>query len=152
MTSIKSRIAKMKTRQAAELRRSLKRPGTRAEKLASVPSEAISYDDLRARDGDACQLCGGDIDFDAPYRLADGTVNRQYRTLDHVWPIELGGWDVLGNAQAVHYACNSAKADRVNEDDLDAWTEFLTARRVPFSINALGHPVVEAVSLKGFMQ
>src|SRR5690606_41215744 len=106
MTSIKSRIAKMKTRQAAELRRSLKRPGTRAEKLASVPSEVISYDQIRERDGDDCALCGGAIDFDAPYRLADGTVNRQYPTLDPVRPIELGGWAGPGTAHALHHACH----------------------------------------------
>lgn len=141
----------MKSRQDAELRRSLKRPGTRQEKLASVPSEAITYDDLRARDGDSCALCGGSIDFDAPYRNEDGSVNRQYRTLDHVWPVELGGWDVLANAQAAHYACNSAKADRVNEEDLDHWTEFLSARRIPFSIDALGRPVVEPESIREYL-
>lgn len=146
MKSIRSRLNQMKAQAAKAARKAALVPGTRAERLARVPSERVTYDQLRSRDGDDCQLCGDPIDFDAEHGTPD------YRHMDHIWPVSLGGWDVAGNLQAVHGRCNIAKSNRVNDDDLDAWTDFLVSRRIPFSINAIGYPVVDPQTVKEYMQ
>jgi 5-methylcytosine-specific restriction endonuclease McrA len=137
----RTRRIQQRRRQAAL--KAARLPGTRAEKLAKVPTERITYQQLRERDGDRCQLCGYEIDFDALYADNDGQVNPMYRTLDHKYPIALGGFDTLDNSQASHMCCNSAKGDRVSQQDIDDFTDLLVAHRIPFRVDAFDRPYVE---------
>lgn len=60
----------------------------------------------------ACWLCGGVIDYAAPFRLEDGALNPDAFTIDHVVPLARGGSDTIDNVRAAHRACNRAKSDK----------------------------------------
>lgn len=53
-----------------------------------------------------CALCGGDIDYAAPY-LDPGEF-----VVDHIVPLVKGGADDLTNKQAAHRSCNRTKGAR----------------------------------------
>jgi 5-methylcytosine-specific restriction endonuclease McrA len=57
-----------------------------------------------------CGICGGDIDYSAPY-LDPGEF-----VADHITPLNRGGEDILSNKQAAHRACNRDKSDHIPED------------------------------------
>src|SRR5690606_3296666 len=121
----------MKARKAAKALRDAKTPGTRAERLSRVPSEKVTVDQLRERDGDACYLCSGAIDFNTE------ATDPNHRHIDHVWPIAYGGFDVAANMKLTHGRCNLAKSDRIGESDLDHWTDYLVSEGIPFRVNEL---------------
>lgn len=80
----------------------------RAEKLGAE-TEHVSLDDVVARDGDACYLCGRETD-------------RDDRTLDHVVPLTRGGGHTLSNVRVAHRRCNSKKGARLlGEIDFREW-------------------------------
>lgn len=63
---------------------------------------------LRARADDACELCGGPIDFDATPR------SRRSASVDHVVPLHAGGAELppLDELRLVHYGCNAQRGNR----------------------------------------
>ena len=80
---------------------------TRARRamIAGVQSEAFSLDDVIARDGTLCAICGLEVDLSLRGRRPGAP------SLDHVIPISAGGPHVLANAQLAHMGCNSRKGD-----------------------------------------
>lgn len=76
-------------------------------KMRLPDGRVITPDDIAARDGWACHLCGRDINPHAHRNAAEGA------TLDHVIPMVLGGQHVLGNLRLAHRSCNSRKGARV---------------------------------------
>ncbi len=79
----------------------------RAEYLASYPArrrEATRAahrlrDDVVARDGSACGICGG-------------VVAEDELSIDHIIPVAVGGTDGLDNLRVAHRFCNSRKGAR----------------------------------------
>jgi 5-methylcytosine-specific restriction endonuclease McrA len=54
-----------------------------------------------------CHLCGGEIQYDAPW------LDPLSFTVDHLIPINRGGPDIIENKAAAHRRCNRAKSDRL---------------------------------------
>lgn len=73
----------------------------RRARLAGVESEPFGLEDVIARDGWRCGICGGKVDPKA--KGARG------KSLDHIVPVSLGGPHTLANAQLAHMNCNSQK-------------------------------------------
>lgn len=78
---------------------------------AGVPSEPVSYDDLRERDGDNCSLCGEPIDFTLQW------PDPMSRSRDHILPLSLGGHDVASNLRLVHLRENIARGNRLSPEE-----------------------------------
>lgn len=83
----------------------------RADRLGAFV-ENIDMTTLFDRDGWQCGICKQPIDPKLRH------PNRMAGTLDHIIPLNQGGQHHYGNAQAAHYACNSAKGDRTTSADL----------------------------------
>jgi len=64
--------------------------------------------ELRARSGDVCELCGGEVDFAARARSSRSP------SVDHVVPIHAGGDRLppVDELRLVHYGCNSRRGNR----------------------------------------
>jgi 5-methylcytosine-specific restriction endonuclease McrA len=71
----------------------------RAERVASVVVD-VSLDDILARDGSRCHICGIETYIDD-------------RTLDHVVPLTLGGEHTPDNCRIAHRVCNSRKGKKL---------------------------------------
>lgn len=72
--------------------------------------EKVTISGLRARDGDACGICGGLIDFTLSGRLPMG------RSVDHILPRSKGGAHTWDNCQLAHLRCNLSKGAKVLSD------------------------------------
>ena len=81
-------------------RRSADRAARRRAERYGVECVDISRDEIRARDGETCYLCGL-------------FVSVHEMTIDHVFPITLGGSHTPENVRIVHGVCNSRKGDRL---------------------------------------
>lgn len=68
--------------------------------------ERFPHEDVFARDGYICQLCGGVIDKSLEY------PHPASRSIDHIVPIARGGAHTFVNVQAAHLRCNLAKGAR----------------------------------------
>ena len=65
--------------------------------------DRATVDQLAARDGAACHLCGRPIDLTADRRTAAGA------SVDHVTPWAHGGTDDPENLRLAHTGCNKAR-------------------------------------------
>ena len=72
--------------------------------------DSVSREDIFERDGWKCQLCGGNVPKAATF------PDPKSPTLDHIIPLSRGGTHESSNAQLAHFACNSAKGNRVFGD------------------------------------
>src|SRR5215831_2378790 len=81
--------------------------------------------ELEARAGGLCELCGRELDFEAPARSPSSP------SVDHVVPIHAGGARLppVEELRLVHYGCNSRRGNRT--------------RARPGSIVRAAAPVVE---------
>jgi 5-methylcytosine-specific restriction endonuclease McrA len=79
----------------ARLARAAKQARRRAE-FYGVRHEDVSYEEIRARDGNNCYLCRR-------------FVSVHDMTFDHVVPLVGGGEHVKGNLRLAHRDCNSRK-------------------------------------------
>ena len=71
----------------------------------------VTRDELIARDGLRCRICGGMCDpNDSSYGNGFGALSP---TIDHIIPMSRGGGHVWGNVRVVHSICNSKKGNRV---------------------------------------
>jgi len=76
-----------------------------------------------------CEKCAGSIDYRAPRKLDDGTVNPKSLTVASVVSPAQGkklGWDkeltnALSNKQPVHAACSKARSGPSHSAHLPAW-------------------------------
>ncbi|HKV68352.1 MAG TPA: HNH endonuclease signature motif containing protein [Gaiellales bacterium] len=76
-------------------------------------------DELLARDGDLCPLCGLPLDLSLGARHPNGV------TFDHIIRVADGGGDDLDNLQLAHRPCNTRRGHEEERlanisDDLDA--------------------------------
>lgn len=74
-------------------------------------SKTITLSKLYDRDEGTCWICGGRCDKDA-----DPNSN-YYPSIDHVFPIALGGKDEWSNIKLAHRICNSLKGAKIIESD-----------------------------------
>lgn len=85
-----------------------------------MTAPALSKTDrLRARDGDACWLCGQAMDFAAKPN------SKKAPTREHLQPLSVGGTDALDNLVLCHPGCNRQLGDRPRADK-----EKMRARRM----------------------
>ena len=74
-------------------------------------------DQIRARikaQGMPCAICGQPIDYSAPYRLRDGSINPYSYVVDEIVPVSKGGDPLdIRNCQPAHYRCNAKRGDRM---------------------------------------
>jgi 5-methylcytosine-specific restriction endonuclease McrA len=63
------------------------------------PVDRISEDEIFARDGERCHICGK-------------PVRRDQMSLDHIVPIALGGSHTMANVRLAHRRCNYRRAHR----------------------------------------
>lgn len=74
---------------------------------AAGVGEVVTTRALRDRDGDACYLCGIDIDFALQW------PNAESPSLDHIRPISRGGAHSMKNTALTHLRCNVRKGAKV---------------------------------------
>lgn len=75
--------------------------------VLGTATEDFSEDDVRARTGDCCYLCGLDIDFTLRW------PDMRSPSLDHVVPLSKGGTHTLDNVAMTHLKCNLSKNARL---------------------------------------
>ena len=78
----------------------------RRARMAGVPTESFSDDEIYERDDWTCQLCGRPVDPTLRW------PHPMYKSLDHRVPISRGGSHTRDNVQLAHLSCNSRKGDR----------------------------------------
>lgn len=78
----------------------------RARKAGAI-SEPYNRLLVYERDGGVCGICHKRV-----LKIYKHPDSRSF-TIDHIYPISLGGNDVLGNIQTAHLGCNSRKRDRI---------------------------------------
>jgi hypothetical protein len=86
---------------------------------------------LRARDGDGCWLCGGKLDFEA------APNSKKAPTLEHLQPSSKGGSNKLDNLVLCHPGCNKQLGDRPKADKLRIREKRLVARPAKLSATPL---------------
>jgi hypothetical protein len=87
---------------AYQKRRALKR---------TAEAEHILFDEIKARDGNRCGLCGKRVGSKSyPHRLS--------ASLDHILPLSEGGAHVAANVQLAHLRCNLEKGNRARDEQL----------------------------------
>lgn len=74
----------------------------------SVRTEPYTADDVLARWGTDCHLCGGPVDLEAPRSLKN--YHPLALHLDHVVPISIGGMDIIENVKPAHAKCNLSRS------------------------------------------
>ena len=96
-------------------RRRVRRNARERGALTSVELLPLTWQDLAARDGWGCYICGGTCD-PSDFVPIDGAPFRRmgpmYPTLDHVTPIAEGGKHSEANARLACSRCNSSKGRR----------------------------------------
>ena len=107
------RLRKMAWRASSEKHRETNRIGQaryRARKRGAVVGDRWTRDDLIARDGSLCHLCGEPIDLSLKH------PHTKSFTEDHVIPLARGGAHTFTNIKPAHLYCNSSKRDRMQEE------------------------------------
>jgi HNH endonuclease len=81
----------------------------RRARIAAVPIEEFTHEEIFDRDGWVCQLCQAAVDpvLEWPDRMS--------ASLDHVIPLCRGGSHTRDNVQLAHLVCNIRKACNVEE-------------------------------------
>jgi hypothetical protein len=78
----------------------------------NAPANLSKVEQVRARDGDACWLCSGRLDFAAPPN------SRKAPTLEHLVAKANGGSGRLDNLRLCHKGCNQHLGHRPKEEKL----------------------------------
>lgn len=71
----------------------------------------ITLTKLSARDGGTCKLCGTPVDWN-DYKIDSAgswIAGARYPSIDHIYPICMGGKHEWNNVQLAHFLCNSLK-------------------------------------------
>lgn len=82
----------------------------RALARGAIPVDRISIDVVAARDGWTCGICAQPID------AAISHPDPLSATVDHIWPLGPGQWDLLSNVRLAHRRCNQAEYVRLCRD------------------------------------
>jgi hypothetical protein len=72
-----------------------------------VDGSRVTHEAIAERDGFLCYLCGSAVDMSLP------RTSRWGATLDHVFPVSLGGKDTADNLKLAHWICNVKKSNSV---------------------------------------
>lgn len=89
----------------------------RARKYGVPYKPGITLAKLIERDGNMCQICGGQCDTtDRRY----GFSGPLYPSIDHIKPMSKGGSHTWDNVQLAHVICNSYKRDIYNAEEYTA--------------------------------
>lgn len=75
-------------------------------KRGKIP-RAIAIPMLVERDGGDCSLCAGPLDFSIAW------PDPRSVSIDHVYPVSLGGTNAPENLALAHFSCNLRKSNRV---------------------------------------
>lgn len=97
-----------------QCKRNVRKIHKRMEKnLRRGASTASKYDKrkIAIRDAWTCYLCGGSV----PPHLWGHHAHPDAPTIDHVFPVSLGGPDVESNVRLAHRLCNMKKSNKVGE-------------------------------------
>lgn len=78
---------------------------------ARVEPGRIDVFDIAARDGYICHICNETVDMTVP------RTSRFGATLDHVYPLSLGGADSASNVKLAHWICNVKKSNKLESND-----------------------------------
>lgn len=86
----------------------------RALKYGVEYDASVNLDDLIAKDGLRCALCGEMCNI-SDYKKVDGHLiyGNKYPSIDHIIPMSKGGGHVWDNVQVAHRICNSLKGANV---------------------------------------
>ena len=79
-------------------------------KKAKYLRHGMSVNELAARDGTDCGICGEPVDMGARYPNPSGP------SVDHVLPVARGGSDDPANLQLSHLRCNHVKSSRTADE------------------------------------
>lgn len=76
---------------------------------------SITLEALVVRDNGRCHICGGLVDTADSMTSLEGyfIVGPDYPSIDHVFPVALGGQHTWENVKLAHHLCNSIKNDSV---------------------------------------
>jgi hypothetical protein len=104
----------------------------------SAPPKLSVVEQIRARDGDECWLCGFALDF-----TAKGN-NRKAPTKEHLLAQSLGGGDELSNLVLCHPGCNKQLGNRPVADKHKIRAKMIAnrARLVANRVEAVPKPAV----------
>lgn len=75
---------------------------------SQIIDKDITLEALYRRDSGVCYLCGGKCDWSDK---TEKCVGGKYPTVDHVFPISLGGLHSWDNVRLAHFACNIQKSN-----------------------------------------
>lgn len=89
----------------------------RARKHGASYEPGITLSKLIERDGNTCQICGGQCDATD---LRYGSSGPLYPSIDHIKPIAKGGSHTWDNVQLAHMICNSKKRDIYDAEEQTA--------------------------------
>lgn len=100
--------------------RAAKRKG-RAKRQGMLVSDAVAPSVVFERDGYVCQLCM------RPTNPTSHYLDEHYPTLDHIWPLSLGGEHTLENLWTAHRSCNIKKSNNLEGIPADYWLSLAEA-------------------------
>lgn len=74
--------------------------------------EDVRRAEVFARDNYTCHICG------KPLAMGETAPHPKSPTIDHLWPLALGGTHEPSNVRAAHFLCNSRRGDRVEAQQM----------------------------------
>ena len=77
------------------------------KRRTQVSPQRIAADQVVREYGNACHICGEEIDLSLP------RTSRMGLTIDHVIPLAKGGSDEMDNLKPAHWICNNRKSDKL---------------------------------------
>src|SRR5699024_3539461 len=75
--------------------------------LKNATVEVFGFDDLKAKSGNTCYLCGEVIDYSLRH------PHSKSPSLDHIIPLSKGGDHSLENCAMTHLKCNLEKGAKI---------------------------------------
>lgn len=86
---------------------------TKRKKCRTQESKYINLEALYRRDKGICWLCG------EPCDISLDPNDNYYPSIDHVYPVSLGGKDTWDNVRLAHRICNTRKSNKIDVVAID---------------------------------
>lgn len=90
----------------------------RKAKILNNEYEKIDYNIVRERCGDKCYVCHKKINFNLPF------PHDMSASIEHIYPISLGGQENYSNVTYSHLSCNREKWNKIPESGLQQYLNF----------------------------